>query len=45
LSERLKKLETIDVIQLDDATLAIDLNRLNDQSIAVFESWLQELTQ
>jgi HPt (histidine-containing phosphotransfer) domain-containing protein len=45
LSERLKNLETIDVIQLDDATLAIDLNRLNDQSIAVFESWLQELTQ
>ncbi len=41
LSETLKKLETIDVLELNDAKITIDLKRQNDQSIAAFKSWLQ----
>jgi HPt (histidine-containing phosphotransfer) domain-containing protein len=46
LSERLKKLETLDVLRLDDTTtLLVDLRGQNEQSIAVFKSWLEGLTQ
>jgi HPt (histidine-containing phosphotransfer) domain-containing protein len=41
LSETLKKLETIDLSELNGARLTIDLKRQNDQSIAAFRSWLQ----
>ena len=42
LSERLKEL----VLRLDDAAnLVIDLRKQNEQSIAVFKTWFEAITQ